>query len=269
MSQEQRVYAITGAASGIGLALVKQLLEVGQCVAASDISAEALADMRALAPEAQLMLSPLDVADREAFNAWADAVVEHFAGVDVIVNNAGVSLSCHAGEQPREHFEWLFNINFWGVVNGCEAFLPHLSARSGTIVNISSLFGLMSVPSQSAYNSAKFAVRGYSESLRQDLRGSGVSVLTVHPGGIKTNIARNGRHFHDLQGNARGLDATAASFDRVARTSPESAAAAILRALRKGRRRLLIGGDARLLDVIQRMFPGRYDQLLGPLLRFG
>ena len=129
--------------------------------------------------------------------------------------------------------------------------------------------GKVSVPSQSAYNSAKFAVRGYSESLRQDLRGSGVSVLTVHPGGIKTNIARNGRHFHDLQGNARGLDATAASFDRVARTSPESAAAAILRALRKGRRRLLIGGDARLLDVIQRMFPGRYDQLLGPLLRFG
>ena len=122
MSQEQRVYAITGAASGIGLALVKQLLEAGQCVAASDISAEALANMRMLAPEAQLMLSRLDVADREAFNAWADEVIEHFSGVDVIINNAGVSLSCHAGEQPREHFEWLFNINFWGVVNGCERF---------------------------------------------------------------------------------------------------------------------------------------------------
>lgn len=269
MLQEKQVYAITGAASGIGLSLVKQLLQAGHCVAAADISEQALAAMRELAPQDLLLLSALDVANREAVNDWASAVVEHFGGVDVIVNNAGVSLSCHAGEQPREHFEWLFNINFWGVVNGCEAFLPHLRARRGAIVNLSSLFGLMSVPSQSAYNAAKFAVRGYSESLRQDLRGSGVSVLTVHPGGIKTNIARNGRHFHDLQGRERGLDETAASFDRVARTSPDAAASAILRALRKGRRRLLIGSDARLLDIIQRFFPGRYDQLLAPLLRLG
>lgn len=266
---EQQVYAITGAASGIGLALVKQLLAAGHCVAAADISAEALSGLRSLAAEQRLLLSELDVADRDAVNAWASSIAEYFGGVDVVVNNAGVSLSCHAGEQPREHFEWLFNINFWGVVNGCEAFLPHLTQRRGCIVNISSLFGLMSVPSQSAYNAAKFAVRGYSESLRQDLRGTGVSVVTVHPGGIKTNIARNGRHFHDLQGKQRDLEATAASFDKVARTSPDAAARAILRAVKKGRRRLLIGSDARFLDLVQRVFPSRYDQLLAPLLRLG
>lgn len=269
MSHNKEVYAVTGAASGIGLALVKRLLREGYGVAASDISEGQLQALRELAVEEQLLLTRVDVADRSAVEDWAAEIVKHFGRVDAIINNAGVSLSCHAGEQPREHFEWLMNINFWGVVNGCEAFLPHLLKQGGCIVNLSSLFGLMSIPSQSAYNAAKFAVRGYSESLRQDLKDSGVRVLTVHPGGIKTNIARNGRHFHDLQGKARDLEATAASFDKVARTTPEQAAASILGAVQRRRRRLLIGMDAKFLDLFQRFFPASYDRLLAPFLRFG
>ncbi len=267
MNTQQQVYAITGGASGMGLAMVRQLLEQGCCVAAADVSAEGVEALRSLADEGQLMLTTLDVADRDGVSDWAAAVVAHFGGVDVVINNAGVSLSCHAGEQAREHFEWLMNINFWGVVNGCEAFLPYLQSRpAGCIVNISSLFGLIAMPSQSAYNAAKFAVRGYSESLRQDLRNTSVSVVTVHPGGIKTNIARNGRHFHNLHGERSDGDTMAASFDEVARTSADSAAAQILRAAQRRRRRLLIGADAKLLDWVQRCFPASYDRLLRPLL---
>lgn len=267
MTTTKQVFAVTGAASGIGLALVKQLLSQGYAVAASDISAQALEGLRPLAKAEDLMLSSVDVAEHTAVVLWAAEVKEYFGRIDAVVNNAGVSLSCHAAEQPRAHFEWLMNINFWGVVNGCEAFLPYLKEGGGCIVNLSSLFGLLAVPSQSAYNAAKFAVRGYSESLRQDLKGSGVEVLTVHPGGIKTNIVRNGRHFHDLHGNDSDLDATAANFDKVARTSPEQAAAKIMRAVSRRRRRLLIGSDAVFLDLVQRLFPASYDRWLAPLLR--
>ncbi|WP_374973311.1 SDR family NAD(P)-dependent oxidoreductase [Spongiibacter marinus] len=267
MTKVKQVVAVSGAASGIGLALVKQLLGEGCAVAASDISAKNLAALRPLADEQHLLLSCVDAAEQTAVALWAAEVKEHFGRIDAVINNAGVSLSCHAAEQPREHFSWLMNINFWGVVNGCEAFLPYVKDAGGCIVNISSLFGLLAVPSQSAYNAAKFAVRGYSESLRQDLKGSGVAVLTVHPGGIKTNIARNGRHFHDLHGKESDLDATAANFDKVARTSPERAASKIIHAMRRRRRRLLIGSDAIFLDWVQRLFPANYDRWLAPLIR--
>ena len=269
MTSVKQVVAVSGAASGIGLALVKQLLLEGYAVAAADISARNLAALRPLATEQDLLLSCVDVAQQAGMALWAAEVREHFGRIDGVINNAGVSLSCHAGEQPREHFAWLMDINFWGVVNGCEAFLPYLKDSGGCIVNLSSLFGLLAVPSQSAYNAAKFAVRGYSESLRQDLKGSGVGVVTVHPGGIKTNIARNGRHFHDMQGNDSDLESTAADFDKVARTSPERAAAKIITAMRHRRRRLLIGADATFLDAVQRLFPASYDRWLAPLLRLG
>jgi short-subunit dehydrogenase len=161
-----------------------------------------------------------------------------------------------------EDFIWLMNINFWGVVHGTRAFLPQLLSRpEAHVVNLSSVFGLIACPTQAAYNASKFAVRGFTEALRQELAPTNVRVTTVHPGGIKTNIVRNGRHFQDAQGNA-DADATAREFDRVARTSPEEAARQIVGAILHEKPRLLIGLDAILIDRMQRLLPASYDGLV-------
>lgn len=260
-----KVIAITGAGSGIGLALARLCLREGARVAASDRNPQALT---ALAEEYSqyLHIATIDVSDREAMQAWASAVVDHFGHCDVIVNNAGVSLSSRIQTMQRADLEWLMNINFWGVVNGVESFLPELLQRpAACIVNISSLFGLLAVPSQSAYNAAKFAVRGYSESMRQDLRDTNVKVVTVHPGGVKTNIVRNGKHFDSLDGSATSTDDTAEMFARIASTTPERAAQIIFNGIRKGKPRVLVGRDAVLLDILQRLFPGLYDRITVPV----
>ncbi|WP_373081065.1 SDR family NAD(P)-dependent oxidoreductase [Zhongshania sp.] len=265
-----KVIAVSGAASGIGRALVEGLLASGARVAASDIDNTNLQSLREYGAAELLLLSRVDVSDQSAMQAWASEVKSHFGEVDGVINNAGVALSCHAADQPREQMEWLFNINYWGVINGVEAFLPELLRRpEACIVNISSLFGLLSVPSQSAYNAAKFAVRGYSESLRQDLRETSVKVVTVHPGGIQTNIANNGRHLHSITGNAADVEKTAALFNSIAATSPKQAANKIIRGLQKSSRRVLIGSDAWFLDKIQRLFPACYDRILVPLMNVG
>lgn len=265
-----KVIAVSGAASGIGRALVEGLLASGARVAASDIDNTNLQSLREYGAAELLLLSRVDVSDQSAMQAWASEVKSHFGEVDGVINNAGVALSCHAADQPREQMEWLFNINYWGVINGVEAFLPELLRRpEACIVNISSLFGLLSVPSQSAYNAAKFAVRGYSESLRQDLRETSVKVVTVHPGGIQTNIANNGRHLHSITGNAADVEKTAALFNSIAATSPKQAANKIIRGLQKSSPRVLIGSDAWFLDKIQRLFPACYDRILVPLMNVG
>lgn len=262
---KQKVVAITGAGSGIGLALTRQCLAAGARVAAADIDTVALSSLSDAHAD-NLLLSTVDVRDREAMTRWAAETVERFGHCDVIVNNAGVSLSSRAQDMRREDLEWVFDINFWGVINGVEAFLPGLMARpEACIVNISSLFGLMAVPSQSAYNASKFAVRGYSEALRQDLRDTTVKVVTVHPGGVKTNIVRNGKHFHSIDGSETSTEDQAATFERIASTTPERAAARIIHGIRRGKARVLIGRDAILLDLIQRLLPGLYDRLLLPL----
>ncbi|MFT4917933.1 MAG: NADP-dependent 3-hydroxy acid dehydrogenase YdfG [Zhongshania aliphaticivorans] len=267
---KNKVIAVTGAASGIGRALVEGLLASGARVAASDVDNTNLQRLRELATTELLLLSSVDVSDQAAMQAWANEVKTHFGEVDGVINNAGVALSCHASDQPREQMEWLFNINYWGVINGVEAFLPELMRRpEACIVNISSLFGLLSVPSQSAYNAAKFAVRGYSESLRQDLRETSIKVVTVHPGGIQTNIANNGRHLHSITGNAADVDKTAALFNSIAATSPRQAAKKIMLGMRKSKPRVLIGSDAWFLDKIQRLFPAWYDRLLVPMMTVG
>ncbi len=265
-----KVIAVSGAASGIGRALVEGLLVSGARVAASDIDNTNLQSLREYGATELLLLSRVDVSDQSAMQAWASEVKSHFGEVDGVINNAGVALSCHAADQPREQMEWLFNINYWGVINGVEAFLPELLRRpEACIVNISSLFGLLSVPSQSAYNAAKFAVRGYSESLRQDLRETSVKVVTVHPGGIQTNIANNGRHLHSITGNAADVEKNAALFNSIAATSPKQAANKIIRGLQKSSPRVLIGSDAWFLDKIQRLFPACYDRILVPLMNVG
>ena len=253
-----RVAAITGAGSGIGRALAVELAGRGAHLALSDIDDVALAETVARCEGAAVKVTSqhVDVADRAAVHAWADQVVADHGQVNLVFNNAGVALGATVEAMSYEDLEWLMGINFWGVVHGTKAFLPHLRASGeGHIVNLSSVFGLISVPSQSAYNAAKFAVRGFTDALRMelDVATCGVSSTTVHPGGIKTNIARNARmddSVTELTGS--GDRDVAKDFERIAMTSPEKAARQILAAVAADKRRALIGPDAKVIDLIAR-----------------
>ena len=198
----------------------------------------------------------LDVADRSEVFAWADTVIADHGKINLIANNAGVALGASAAAQSIEDFEWLMNINFWGVVHGTQAFLPHLRATGdGHIVNISSVFGLVSIPMQSAYNASKFGVRGFTDALRMELEiePCGVSSTTIHPGGIKTNIARNARTDESAMLGGATREEMADAFDRLARTTPRAAANKILKSVERNRRRALIGPDAVLFDIMSRL----------------
>ncbi|MCC1496513.1 SDR family oxidoreductase [Alcanivorax sp. 1008] len=267
-SFRDRVAVITGAGSGIGRALAVELGAAGCKLALSDINEAAVKQVakELKANGRDVIADRLDVADREAFYAYADKVINKFGSVNLVINNAGVALGSTVEQTSYEDFEWLMGINFWGVVYGTKAFLPHLkNADEGHIVNISSVFGLIGVPSQSAYNAAKFAVRGFTESLRQELEleGSSVSCTSVHPGGIKTNIARNAR-MNDSVKEITGKDAASnlQDFEKMFRTTPEEAAATIIAGIRGNKRRVLIGADAVAIDTMQRLLPTSYQKLL-------
>jgi butyryl-CoA dehydrogenase len=207
----------------------------------------------------------VDVADRDAVSFWADGVVADHGRVNLIINNAGVALGATVESMSYEDFEWLMNTNFWGVVYGSKAFLPYVKqSGEGHIVNLSSVFGLISVPSQSAYNAAKFAVRGFSDSLRMELEieGATVSVTTIYPGGIRTNIARNARMDASVRDVAGDPEKAVRDFERAFITSPEKAAAQILTAVRRDRRRALIGPDAKAIDFVSRLPATIYQSVL-------
>jgi NAD(P)-dependent dehydrogenase (short-subunit alcohol dehydrogenase family) len=271
-----KVAAITGASSGIGRELALQLVAAGAEVALSDVADEGLAETvarcRALAQtkgRGKVSHARVDVAEREAVHAWADAVAHDHGRVHMIFNNAGVALASTLEGASYDDFEWIMNINFWGVVHGTKAFLPHLrQAGEGHIINTSSVFGLISVPGNGTYNATKFAVRGYTEALRQELElaGAPIGVTCVHPGGIKTNIARAARldpSIRDIIGGGAGSEARGvANFEKMFITTPEVAAKTILDGVRANRARVLIGPDARLIDVMQRTLPARYGQLV-------
>lgn len=256
---------ITGAGSGIGRALALQLNREGCRLHLADVNSETLAATLAALrrPDIAADGEGLDVADRDAVQAWADRIVAREGHVDIVVNNAGVALAATVEEGRHEDVQWLMGVNFWGVVHGTTAFLPLLRrAPAGHLVNVSSVFGLIGVPTQSAYNAAKFAVRGYTEALRQELADTSVHVCCVHPGGIKTNIARSARGGDP----GRTAEERGAEFEKLARTTPEAAAARIVTAIERRRARLLIGPDAHYISVISRLFPVRYPRLL-PHLR--
>jgi NAD(P)-dependent dehydrogenase (short-subunit alcohol dehydrogenase family) len=262
-----RVAAITGAGSGIGRALAEELARRGCHLSLGDVDEEGLAETVLRCETAGVDVSParLDVADREAVFAWADTVAADHGKVNLIVNNAGVALGATAAAQSIDDFEWLMNINFWGVVHGTQAFLPHLrETGDGHIVNISSVFGLVSIPTQSAYNASKFGVRGFTDSLRMELEidPCGVSSTTVHPGGVKTNIARNARTDESIIVGGADPAEFADDFERLARTTPDRAAEQILRAVERNRRRALIGPDAVLFDLASRLPAGLYQRFL-------
>jgi NAD(P)-dependent dehydrogenase (short-subunit alcohol dehydrogenase family) len=257
-----RVCVLSGAGSGIGRALALELAARGARLALSDVDGEAAASTAVLcrASGAEADSARLDVADRVAVFAHADWVIERFGTANLVVNNAGVALAKDVLDCPLEDYEWIMAINFWGVVYGSKAFLPHLIASGeGHLVNLSSVFGLFSVPGQSGYNASKFAVRGFTEALRQEmlLAGHPVAVSCVHPGGVRTGIARSARTDREL--TPEELDA---AFRRIARTSPERAARTILRGIERGRARILVGADAHALEAMTRLLGPSYQGLV-------
>lgn len=262
-----RVAAITGAGSGIGRSLAVELARRGVDLALADIDTVGLADTVAECEGrgVEVTSQRLDVADRDAIYAWADTVVDDHDVVNLLFNNAGVALVADVATMSDEDMHWLVDINLWGVVNGCRAFLPHLEASGeGHIVNMSSVFGLVSIPSQSAYNLAKFAVRGFSDALRMELEidRSCVSVTTVHPGGVRTNIARRARTDPSTAVPTRPGQDLGDAFDLIARTSAPSAALQIIDAIESDRRRSTVGLDAKVIDFVSRLPAGFYQRLL-------
>jgi NAD(P)-dependent dehydrogenase (short-subunit alcohol dehydrogenase family) len=257
---------ITGAASGIGRALAQRLSSYGSPVAILDNDQDGL---RATADGlgSPVLAERVDVSDRGAQLAFAAKVAEWAPEpIGAVFNNAGVAVSASVADGSIEDDEWLHSINFAGVVHGVRAFLPVLLRQgSGAIVNTSSVYGLAGVPFQSAYCASKFAVRGFTEALRHELAGTGVRAVTVHPGGIKTNIARNGRSHGDPRGLGRSHEEMAAEFEAMVRTTPERAAQVIHRGVDAGRARILIGADAHLFDLVTRISPTRYWAVLGKL----
>ena len=258
-----RVAVVTGAAGGIGRSLAQQLAQRGCALALCDVRAEPLAQTAALARSHGVEVSEhlLDVGNPAAIAALPAAVQAHHGSVSLLFNNAGVALMGHFEQVSDADFQWLFGINFWGVVHMTRAFLPLLRvAPSAHIVNVSSVFGFIAPAGQTAYAASKFAVRGFGDALRHELENTNIRVHTVHPGGIRTGIAHAARR-------AAGIDAeaqkTAADlFTKSVRTTPEQAAARILKGLDNGELRILIGSDARFIDRLARLMPVGYWNVL-------
>ncbi|EFQ83739.1 oxidoreductase, short chain dehydrogenase/reductase family protein [Aeromicrobium marinum DSM 15272] len=260
-----KVAVVTGAGSGIGRALALELARRGARVAISDVDVRGLDETEALVRGlgGDVRSDVLDVSQRELVMTYADSVVEHFGRVNLVINNAGIAYFGNTDETPFKDIERVMDVDFWGVVNGTKAFLPHLEASGdGHVVNISSIFGLFGVPSQGAYNAAKFAVRGFTEALAMEMRMSGkpVKVTCVHPGGIKTNIVRNSTA---VQTRSEDLQRMSNLFDKhLTRTTAAKAAEVILDGVEKGKVRVLIGPDAKVLDLMVRAAGPRYQSLV-------
>jgi short-subunit dehydrogenase len=259
--------AITGAASGIGRALALQLAARGCDVALADLDQgglESAASEISAAHARRVTIRRVDVADPKQIQEFAASACMDFPALNLLFNNAGVALLGEFDEFDEAQMAWLMDINFWGVVRGTRAFLPHLQGRpQAHIVNISSIFGIIAPAGQSAYSASKFAVRGFSESLRHELamKKSPVRLSVVHPGGVKTNIARMARSGAHLRESVSMIE-LGNRFERLARTTPEEAARRIIRGIERNEPRILIGSDAKLLDLIQRFKPSTYWALL-------
>jgi short-subunit dehydrogenase len=257
--------AVTGAASGIGRALAVELAARGAALALADRDEAGLASVAAeIGGKAKVSTHRVDVGEPSQLASFAQAAIATHPSLNIVVNNAGVALLGQFSEIDQSQMDWLFNINFWGVVHSTRAFLPHLASRAEAhLVNVSSIFGIVAPPGQTAYAAAKFAVRGFSESLRHELQmaNSPVRVSVVHPGGILTNIVRNSRAGSGVTDNARRVQSIE-RFDQIAKTTPKDAALRIIEGIEKNKQRILIGGDARMMDILQRLRPATYWTVL-------
>jgi len=259
--------AVTGAASGIGRALALELAARGCDLALADRDEAGLQGVAAEIANAhsrKITVQRVDVGEPSQIEAFAQAAISAHPGLNIVVNNAGVVLLGQFNEIDQAQMDWLMNINFWGVVHATRAFLPHLSRQSEAhIVNLSSIFGIIAPPGQTAYAAAKFAVRGFSESLRHELAmaKSPVRLSVVHPGGVATNIVRNSRTGVGMTDNTSRAQSIE-RFDKVARTSPAAAALRIIKGIEKNQPRILIGNDARYMDLLQRFRPATYWAVL-------
>jgi short-subunit dehydrogenase len=258
---------VTGAASGIGRALALELAARGCDLALADRDEAGLLEVAAeigKAHKRKVTTHRVDVGVPAEIQDFANAAIAAHPGLNIVINNAGVALLGAFHEVDPAQMEWLININFWGVVHGTRAFLPHLSTRGEAhIVNLSSIFGILAPPGQTAYCAAKFAVRGFSESLRHELAmaNSPVKLSVVHPGGVLTNIVRNSRAGSGITDNARRAESID-RFDAIAKTTPPIAAQRIIAGIEKNQPRILIGNDARFMDLLQRFRPATYWNVL-------
>lgn len=265
----ERTIAITGAGSGIGRALALTLAERGATLALADKDEAGLAETSRLLGNRPHFFESFDVSDEARMKAWIDRAASEFGGLDGIINNAGLTVIAPFADTPAADFDRVMDVNFGGVLNGCRHALPHLKrSKQAWIVNISSVFGLMGFPTQSAYNASKFAVRGLTEALQLELAGSDphITVTRVHPGGVKTNVAKNAKYIRDMDGDGDSV-MMAGNFEKAARSTPMQAAETIVRGMEKHKRRVLIGPDARLIDWLVRLLPVSHSRVLGALLR--
>ncbi|MEU0266562.1 SDR family NAD(P)-dependent oxidoreductase [Nocardioides sp. NPDC006303] len=263
-SFDDKVVVLTGAGSGIGRALAVNLAGRGARLALSDVNEAGLAETVELAKQAgarEIKEDKLDVADREAFKTYAEGVIAHFGQVNVVINNAGVALSGRVNDLDWDDIDWIMGIDWWGVVHGTKFFLPALiESGDAHIVNISSLFGLVSMPDQAFYNAAKYAVRGFTEALREEMLidGHNVGVTSVHPGGIKTAVARSARV------SAKDDQAATAKFfdEKLAKMEPARAAEIIVKGIEKKQARVLVGLDAHVIHNFGKFTGSRYQDLI-------
>ncbi len=269
ISLEGRTFAVTGAGSGIGRALALALAKRGAKVALADRDADGLAETSKMLGNYPHSTRVFDVTDAGVLESWIDEAAAEFGGLNGIINNAGLSVIAPFEHTPAEDFDRVMDVNFNAVVRGCRAALPHVRATNqGWIVNISSVFGMMGYPTQSAYNASKFAVRGLSEAMHLELSETDphIHVVRVHPGGIKTRVAHNAKFI-------RGIDETALNdpneFLANAPTSAEDAAETIIRGMERGDHRVLIGKDAKFIDWMTRLFPVGYWKRIGTFLGSG
>ena len=262
------VAVVTGAGSGIGRALAQQLAAAGSALALADVDKAGLLETAQSLEKKNALVTThvLDVADEAGVRSFAEDVSAKHGRVTLLVNNAGVALEGTFEEISLDDFRWLMNINFWGTVYGVKYFLPALKReKRAHLVNVSSVFGIIAPPGQPAYSASKFAVRGFTECLRHELAGTAVGVSCVHPGGIRTAIARRARIGAGVK--RTGLEEKVAQFEKLFRTSPEDAASRILRGVERSEPRILIGSDAYQIDIVQRLRPASYWKTLARRLQ--
>ena len=262
-SFKNKVAVITGAGSGIGQALAVLLAEAGCHLAICDVDDAGLAETQKLiSGDVRLTTGHVDVSQLEEVEPFAEQAIAEHGQVNLVFNNAGVSVTGLAEHMPLEDFEWLMNINFWGVIYGCRTFLPYLrQVDEAAIINTSSIFGTIAVPTQSAYNASKFAVRGYTYSLRQELKDSHIGVSCVQPGGVKTRIVSKSRYIPADNGSPTKED-MAVNFEAAARLSAPEAAQIILGGVLQNKAQILVGKDARFISWLERFAPLGYMDLI-------